>query len=72
MLPNCYTLPDGGWDDTAVVDCVGTGPYGDGQGGNRWRGCNVTPAAFATGTQCLPVECSVVAGDNPIDVLGGR
>ena len=70
VLPNCWTLADGGWDDNAVVDCRGTGPYGEQPGGGpRWRGCNVTPVQFSTGTACLPVECSVVAGDNPIDVL---
>lgn len=71
VIPNCWTLPDGGWDDNAVVDCRGTGPFGNaGDGSPRWRGCNVTPAAFVdpASTQCVPVECSVVAGD-PIDVL---
>lgn len=69
VIPNCWTLPDGGWDDNAVVDCRGTGPFGNaGDGSPRWRGCNVTPAQFSTGAACVPVECSVVAGD-PIDVL---
>lgn len=69
VIPNCWTLPDGGWDDSAVVDCQGTGPFGVQPGGApRWRGCNVTPAQFSTGSACYPVECSVVAGD-PIDVL---
>lgn len=68
VIPDC-SLPDGGWDDNAVVDCRGTGPFGNiGDGSPRWRGCNVTPAQFATGAACVPVECSVVAGD-PIDVL---
>ena len=35
--------------------------------GKAWK--HVTPAAYATGAACIPVECSVVAGDNPIDVL---
>lgn len=69
MLPNCYTRPDGGWDDDAVVDCRGTGPYGEADGGPRWRGCNVTPREFSVGPSCLPVECSVVAGDRPEDWL---
>lgn len=70
VLPNCWTLSDGGWDDNAVVDCQGTGPFGNQPGGTpRWRGCNVTPSQFAVGTACLPVECSVVAGDDPIQVL---
>ena len=69
VIPNCWTLPDGGWNDSDVVDCQGTGPFGNsGDGSPRWRGCNVTPAQFSTGSACVPVECSVVAGD-PIDVL---
>jgi hypothetical protein len=72
MLPNCYTLPDGGWDDTAVVDCQKTDAVFGGGQTTHWAGCNVIPASQASGTACLPVECSVVAGDNPIDVLGGR
>lgn len=69
VIPDCWTLSDGGWDDNAVVDCQGTGPFGTQDGGPRWRGCNTTPASFATGAACQPVECSVVAGDNPLDVL---
>jgi hypothetical protein len=69
MLPNCYTRPDGGWNDDAVVDCLATGPYGQMDGGPRWRGCNVTPRDYTTGAACLPVECSVVAGDRPEDWL---
>lgn len=69
VLPNCWTLPDGGWDDLATVDCNGVGLFGLSDGGPRYRGCNVTPASFAAGTACLPVECSVVAGDDPLDVL---
>jgi hypothetical protein len=68
VIPDCWTLPDGGWNDDAVVDCRGTGPFGTQDGGPRWRGCNTTPAQFATGTQCVPVECSVVAGDG-VEVL---
>jgi len=69
VIPDCWTLSDGGWNDDAVVDCRGTGPFGVFPGGEpRWRGCNVTPAQFSTGAACVPVECSVVAGD-PIDVL---
>jgi hypothetical protein len=69
VIPDCWTLPDGGWNDDAVVDCRGTGPFGVQPGGApRWRGCNTTPAQFATGTQCVPVECSVVAGDG-VEVL---
>jgi hypothetical protein len=69
VIPDCWTLPDGGWNDDAVVDCRGTGPFGVQPGGApRWRGCNTTPAQFATGAACVPVECTVVAGDG-IDVL---
>lgn len=69
VMPDCW-LPDGGWDDNAVVDCQGIGPLGQpGTGLPRWRGCNTAPAAYAVGTQCVPVECTVVAGDSPPDVL---
>lgn len=68
VIPDC-SLSDGGWDDNGPeVDCRGTGPFGISDGGPRWRGCNVTPASFATGAACIPVECSVVSGDG-IDVL---
>ncbi len=68
VIPDC-SLPDGGWnDDGPEVDCRGTGPFGTQDGGPRWRGCNVTPASYATGAACIPVECSVVSGDG-IDVL---
>lgn len=70
VLPNCWTLADGGWDDSAVVDCGGIGPFGTADGGQLWRGCNVTPAVFAAGTACLPVECGVPSnGQSPFDVL---
>lgn len=69
VIPNCWTLSDGGWDDNAVVDCDGTGPFGLQDGGRRYRGCNVTPTQFSAGAACVPVECSVVAGDNPPDWL---
>lgn len=69
VIPDC-SLPDGGWnDDGPEVACRGIGPFGTEDGGPRWRGCNTMPASFATGAACIPVECSVVAGDNPIDVL---
>jgi hypothetical protein len=69
VIPDC-SLPDGGWDDNGPeVDCRGIGPFGNsGDGSPRWRGCNVTNAAFMTGSACIPVECSVVSGDG-IDVL---
>lgn len=68
-IPDCW-LPDGGWDDNAVVDCLASGPYGLPPGGTpRWAGCNALPSQYMSGTQCVPVECSVVAGDSPPDVL---
>jgi hypothetical protein len=64
-------LPDGGWDDSAgepghlaAPDCLCGGPYGLSDGGYRWRGVNVCPAAYAKGTQCLPSPCSIVSGDD--------
>lgn len=76
VLPNCWTLADGGWDDnagapghTAAPNCMGIGPLGQRDGGPRWNGCNVIPSQYSTGTQCLPVECSVVAGDTPFEWL---
>jgi len=68
QLPRCVGA-DGGWDDTLVVDCLATGPYGLDDGGARWRGCNVTPTAYSVGSQCIPVECGVVAGDVPWKTL---
>lgn len=69
VIPSCWTLSDGGWDDNSVVDCQATGPFGLPDGGPRWAGCNTLRSQFSTGSQCTPVECSVVAGDNPPDVL---
>lgn len=71
-IPNCWTLADGGWDDTAVVDCRRRDPtFGAKDGGftTRWAGCNVMPSPSAVGAACLPVSCSVVAGDNPFEGL---
>lgn len=59
VIPNCWTLSDGGWDDSAVVDCRATGSRGLADGGPRWSGCNVLPAEQATGTQCRPTACAV-------------
>ena len=69
MVPDCWTLPDGGWDDSAVVACQWSGPYGQQDGGPRWRGCNTGPREWASGPACLPSSCGVVAGDNPWDGL---
>lgn len=71
MIPD-GRLADGGWLDDAPegqIDCRWTGPYGTMDGGARWRGVNVGPREFAVGSQCLPVECSVVSGDVPQEWL---
>ena len=70
MLPNGWRA-DGGWceESCGVVDCRGVGPYGEMDGGPRWRGFNVTPRDYAVGADCVPVECSVVAGDVPQEWL---
>lgn len=70
VIPNCWVGDGGAWVDNAVVDCRMVGPYGQWpDGGARWAGCNVGPAQYSTGTACVPVECSVVAGDSPPDFL---
>lgn len=63
MIPLCLGS-DAGWDDNAIVDCKFNGPYGESDGGARWRGCNTGPAQYASGAACVPVECGVVAGDD--------
>ena len=71
MIPD-GRLPDGGFLDDAPagqIDCRFTGPYGTADGGPRWNGINVRPRDYAVGTQCLPCECSVVAGDLPTEWL---
>lgn len=72
LVPSPCAIPlclggDGGWDDNAVVDCRGVGPFGTADGGPRWRGCNVTPSQYTTGAACVPVECSAVAGDDLVE-----
>lgn len=78
VLPNCWMPDGGGWDDKAgepghipAPACYGIGRKGTLDGGARWNGCNVLPTQYSTGTQCVPVECGVVAGDYPPVVLGG-
>lgn len=56
VIPDCG-LPDGGWDDGAVVDCLARGDFGLPDGGPRWRGCNVMPRSAALGSACLPAAC---------------
>lgn len=65
-IPLCLD-GQGKWDDNAVVDCRATGPYGEMDGGPRYRGCNATPTAYTVGTACVPVECGVVAGDDLVE-----
>lgn len=56
-------------DTCGEVDCRFTGPYGLSDGGARWRGFNVGPREYAVGTACVPVSCSVLAGDVPQEWL---
>ncbi|MDX2014179.1 MAG: hypothetical protein SFW67_28530 [Myxococcaceae bacterium] len=66
MIPNGWRA-DGGWCEEAcgVVDCRMV----ESDGGSRWYGFNVMRREQATGSACVPVECSVVAGDVPQDWL---
>jgi hypothetical protein len=57
--------PDGTWNDKhAPVDCRAGGPFHskDADAG-RWFGCNRIPREHARGTQCVPIPCTVLAGD---------
>lgn len=69
VIPDCWGLEDGGWDDSAVVNCRGHGVYGHPDGGPMWRGCAALPAENAVGGRCVPVPCSVYYGDDPNEVL---
>lgn len=60
---------DGGWEESVPVDCRFSGPYGEADGGPRWRGFNVGPKEYSSGADCIPVECSVVSGDVPSEWL---
>jgi hypothetical protein len=67
VIPDCRA-PDGGWDDSAVVDCRRAGVLSD--GGAAWWGCNVFPREEAVGTQCLDAPTGVVvAGERLEDSL---
>jgi hypothetical protein len=67
VIPDCRTA-DGGWDDTAVVDCRRAGVLLD--GGAAWWGCNVFPRTEAVGTRCLDAPTGVVvAGERLEDSL---
>ena len=70
VIPDCRTfLGRGDWDEAhGEVDCHFGGPYSQ-DGGPVWRGCVVGPAEFAVGDECLPVRCSVTAGQNPTEYV---
>lgn len=67
VIPDCRV--GGRWNDDAIVNCRATGRLGHPDGGSRWRGCNVLPAALAVGTACQPVECGTLAPDDMRDEL---
>lgn len=73
MIPNGWGREtDGGWCEEACgqVDCLCGGPVTVVDDGTpRWRGFNVCPRQYAVGAACVPVECSVVAGDVPQEWL---
>jgi hypothetical protein len=56
-------------DTCGEVDCKFNGPYALEDGGPRWRGFNAGPREYAVGAACVPVSCSVVAGDVPSEWL---
>lgn len=65
VIPDCRTfLGRGAWDDSTEADCRFVGPYSQ-DGGPVWRGCSVGAAQYAVGSECLPVQCSVIAGEDP-------
>lgn len=70
MIPNGWRA-DGGWceEECGQVDCkfFVENPFSD--GGLRWLGFNAYPRSIASGADCVPVECSVVAGDVPSEWL---
>ena len=70
MIPNGWR--DGGWCEEACgqVDCRALpSAFDPPDSGPIWRGFNVMPRASAVGSACVPVECSVVAGDVPSEWL---
>ena len=71
VVPDCRTLLGRGpWDDGhKPVDCLAGGPYALPDGRPVWRGCSIIRAEFAVGSSCLPARCSVVAGEDPLEVL---
>lgn len=71
VIPDCRTLLGrGAWDDQhAPVDCLAGGPYAPSDAGPVWRGCTVFRSEYAVGAACLPARCSVVAGEDPLEVM---
>jgi hypothetical protein len=60
VLP--FKSEDGGEDE---VDCL----CQDGSGAEyRWKGRNVCPKEWSTGTQCTPSACSVTSGRDESDL----
>jgi len=59
VVPNCWTS-DGGWSDSAVVDCETNATM---DGGWRYAGCNVIRANRSRGSACLPSSCTVISGE---------
>ncbi len=67
VIPDCRG-PDGGWDDTSVVDCRRKGVGND--GGTAWWGCNVFPRSESVGTKCLDAPSgTVMAGERIEDSM---
>ena len=60
MVPNCWTKPDGGWDDSATPQCFRPDPF---TGAPVFAGCAPIPAEVASGPDCLPSVCVVDADD---------
>lgn len=74
MIPNGWRAqPDGGtqWCEEACgeVDCKFAGPYALSDGGARWAGFNALAREYASGADCVPVACTVQAGDVPSEWL---
>lgn len=59
VIPDCWRS-DGGWDDSAIVNCRQRLE----DGGARYGGCNVFQAEKAVGGRCVPTVCTVVSGES--------
>lgn len=64
VTPECKT-------GEGEVRCWAFGPLGLADGGPRWRGCNVLPALWAAGDQCMDAPCEVSAGHGLKKESGG-